>query len=124
MIRGIQIIDADNAMICGHIELIARPYGGPEKLYMIRFHPDVGIAYDEKDDDGEWQEVKRHCSEEEIIALLPKDGGWTWRELILAATFFGEGCKKGHQEEEKHWAKRVDRLKTKIKELEDGTSSD
>jgi len=95
--------DTSNSLICASAVFELRTYGsmGIEyKEMRVRWHPDIGIAIDERDDDN-FKCIKNHAEPKDVEDILPKknDFGydWTYANFVLAMTFFGEGYKLGNE---------------------------
>jgi hypothetical protein len=97
--------DTHNSLICGSFEFECRTineqHRAQYKFYKLRFHPDFGMALDERNDKGEWVCILNYAKDEQVNALLPKrkDFGkdWTVQDLIFAGTFYADGHKHGYE---------------------------
>jgi len=91
--------DTHNSLICGSATFEVRYYGQPSKVYRVRWHPDIGMEIDKRGING-WAVFKRRAEPVDLEAILPKaqDFGhdWTYRDFVIAYTFYGNGFKTGH----------------------------
>jgi len=100
--------DTGNSLICAIAEFEVRARErGKGGYYRVRWHPDIGMAID-KTCEGGWETFKERAEPEDVEAILPNksDYGhdWTYRDFMLAMTFWGEGHKRGYAKGE--WAAR------------------
>ena len=100
---GIQFREARNSLICANAIFEVRNRDKPDELYRTGMGPD-GWWIDRQDDKGEWVRVSGHAETKDIEAILPNaaDFGmdWTYRDFLLALTFFGEGYERGYYQGE------------------------
>lgn len=57
----------------------------------------VGMTLRRENEDGQMVTVRRNITAADVERLLPQefDMDWTWRDFLVALTFWGEGYKLG-----------------------------
>jgi hypothetical protein len=98
MFAGVTFIDASNSLIYAHAIFVCRDSSSGETRHQIHLGPH-GIYIDEDDGDGGWKERGQSRDREDVVALLPRDQGWTWATFLFSLSFWGEGYEAGRNRE-------------------------
>jgi hypothetical protein len=102
---GVEFRKANNGLICGSCEFECRAINKQGRqvstIYRVSFGPHDGITIQKRANDG-WELVRARAEAKDLEAILPNLSDfmhqWTYRDFMIAMTFFGEGYNRGYNE--------------------------